>query len=441
MAESTTSAEPSTGRPTTPAAADPSGRNTVVLVVFTAITNLADGVLKVALPLIATTLTKSPALISGVLMTLMLPWLFTALHVGVLVDRFDRRKLLWLANIVRVAVVGSFLILAMMERSNLPALYVGGVLLGVAEVVALTSAAALIPTAVSAPGRQRANAWLTGAETVCNEFIGPFLGGLLVAAGAAFALGATGLAYALTTLTLVLLVGRFRAARAAGDAPRPTVHAQIGEGLRVLWQQRVLRVMTLLVGVLCSLWGAWLALMPLYATEQMGVSTANYGLLVGALGAGGTVGTLLVSAFNRLFGRRQVMFANIFLTAAMVAFPAFSTNVWLAGVGAFLGGLGSGLWVVNSRTVSQTLVPPDMMGRYSAASRLFGWGSSPIGAGVAGLLAEWFGPRTAFAVFTVIALTVVVPFLRDFSPKVAAETEAKIAAEAQPSQPVVPSES
>ena len=432
MTETTKDSELSAAQPTAPAEAGRSGRNTVVLVGFTAITNLADGVLKVALPLIATTLTKSPALVSGVLMTLMLPWLFTALHVGVLVDRADRRALLWIANIARVVVVGILLTAAAMDASNLPMLYVGGLILGVAEVIALTSAAALIPTAVAPPGRDRANSWLTGAETVCNEFIGPFIGGILVAVGAAFALGATVAGYALTTVTLVFLVGHFRAARVEADAPRATIHAQIGEGLRFLWKQRLLRVMTLLVSVLCSLWGAWLALMPLYATQEMGLSVKNYGLLVGALGAGGLVGALIVSTSNRLFGRRRVMFANIFLTSAMVAIPAVSTDVWAAGFGAFLGGLGGGLWVVNSRTVSQTLVSMDMMGRYSAVSRLFGWGSVPLGAGLAGLLAEWFGAQIAFAVFALAALTVIVPFMRDFSPKVAAQTEAKIAAGAAP---------
>ncbi|SFB13760.1 Na+/melibiose symporter [Amycolatopsis marina] len=427
----------------TPATArtDSSGRNTAVLVLFTAATNLADGMLKVALPLIATSLTNSPALISGVLTTLTLPWLFTALHVGVLVDRGDRRKLLWLANAVRVAVVGGFLAAALAGTLNLAMIYAGGVILGVAEVIALTSAAALLPSLVAAPKRERANSWLTGSETVCNEFLGPFLGGLLVAAGAGIVLGTSAITYAITAATLVFLVGRFRAvqttAPAGVAAARPAIHAQIVEGLRYLWEQRVLRVMTLLVGVLCSLWGAWLALMPLYATTTMGLSTAAYGLLVGALGAGGTCGAVLVSHCNRLFGRRRVMFGNIFLTGALVAFPAISTNVWVVALGAFLGGLGSGLWVVNSRTVSQTLVNASMMGRYSAAARLFGWGSVPVGAFVAGLLAEWVGVKAAFAVFALIALTVVVPFLRVYSRTVAADMETRISSGAEPPAPGV----
>lgn len=414
------------------AAADHSSRNTTVLVLFTAITNLADGALKVALPLIAVSLTSSPMLVSGVYTAMMLPWLFAALHVGVLVDRVDRRVLLWLANLVRIAVVGVFLVATLSDAASLPMIYVGGVLLGVAEVVALTSAAALIPTAVAPPARERANSWLTGAETVCNEFVGPFVGGVLVAAGAGVVLGSTALGYLLTTATLLFLVGRFRVARTA-QARTATVHGQIREGLSFLWRQKLLRVMTLLVGVLVSLWGAWLALMPLFATTRMGLSPSDYGLLVGALGAGGVCGSLLVFPVNRLIGRRWAMFANIPFTAALVAAPAVSTDVWVVGVGAFLGGFGGGLWVVNARTISQTLVSERMMGRYSAVSRLFGWGAGPVGALVAGVVAEWWDPQFAFGLFAVFALVVVVPFLRVFSPSVAADTEHRIA-EGTPSE-------
>lgn len=100
-------------------ARETSGRNTAVLVGFTALSNLADGVMKIALPLVATSLTSSPALISGVMLTLSLPWLLTALHVGVLVDRYDRRKLVWAANGIQIVVVGVLVALAASDALSL----------------------------------------------------------------------------------------------------------------------------------------------------------------------------------------------------------------------------------------------------------------------------------------------------------------------------------
>ncbi|WP_435188232.1 MFS transporter [Streptomyces sp. bgisy126] len=418
----TTEAGPPTSTEKRTGPGDPSTRNTAVLVSFTAITNLADGVTKVVLPLMATGLTDSPAQVAGVGLTLTLPWLLVALHVGVLVDRFDRRVLLWIADIARMLVVASLLFLAVRDAVTLPALYVGGFVLGVAEVVALTSAATLVPSAVAPAGQERANAWVAGAETVCNEFCGPFVGGLLVAAGASVALGWTGAGYLVGTLILVLLVGRFRP-KADDTRPTGTVNQRIAEGVRFLWQQRLLRLMALALTVLSACWGAWLALMPLVATSLMGLDAREYGILLSALGAGGLVGALTVTTVNRLLGRRWAMFADLVGTAAMVATPVLSTNLWVVAAGAFLGGMGGILWTVNSRTLSQRLVPDAMFGRYNAAARLFSWGAMPLGAGLVGVLAEWFGIRVAFAVFTVATLVIIVPFLRTVTPQALSEAD------------------
>ncbi len=391
------------------------GRNTLVLVVFTALTNLADGVTKVALPLMATALTPSPLQVSGVSLTLTLPWLLVALHVGVLVDRADRRVLLWLANGMRLAAIAVLVLLSLSNGITLPVLYLGGLTLGVAEVIALTSAAALVPDAVAPAGRERANAWVAGAETVCNEFCGPLVGGLLVAAGTALALGTVASAYLIGVLVLCLLVGRFRVVHAP-DAPREPVHRQIAEGLHYLWREPILRLMAVTLTVLCACWGAWLAVMPLFATKVMGLDARGYGVMLSALGIGGFVGAVSVTTLNRWFGRRTVMFVDLLGTLAMMAMPVVTINLWAVAASAFAGGLGGTLWSVNSRTISQALVPGALFGRYNAAARLFSWGAMPVGAGLGGVLAELFGLRVAFAGFAVATLLLIAPFLRIATP-------------------------
>jgi MFS family permease len=409
-------------KPLAASAADATSRNVKVLVAFTAVSNLADGVMKIALPLLATKLTKSPFLVSAVLLTLTLPWLFTALHLGVVVDRFDRRRLVWLANGIQITIAAILLGLAASQTLRLPVIYSCGIALGVAEVIGMTSAAALVPDAVASAGRERANVWMAGAETVCNEFAGPFIGGLLVGAGASFALGATLFGYVLSTVVLLFLVGQLRTA-AAGRPESPHMHAQISEGLRFLWRQRLLRVITFGVAGLCSCWGAWYGVMPLYATQTMGLSAAEYGMLVGALGAGGILGTLIVGRLNRLLGRRWALMADVFLTCALVAAPAVTTNAWVVGCGAFLGGMGGTLWTVNVRTLGQALVPQDMSGRFWSVHQLFAFGSIPLGSALGGVLAEWFSAPVALAVFAASALFVFVPFVRAFTAGVEADID------------------
>ncbi|NBE50748.1 MFS transporter [Streptomyces boluensis] len=392
-------------------------RNTVVLLVFTAVTNLADGVTKVVLPLLATQASGSPAQVAAVSLSLSLPWLLVALHVGVLVDRVDRRRLLWGANALRLLAVGTLIQVALSGTFSITVLCAAGAVLGVAEVIALTAAAALIPAVVPPAGRERANTWIAGAETVCNEFCGPFVGGLLLAAGAGVALGVTWVSYLAAALVLILLTGRFRAARnAAGGAAPETVNSQIADGLRYLWQQRLLRTMALILTALCACWGAWLALMPLFATRTMGLTPSEYGTVLSALGIGGLVGATTVTWLNRFFGRRWVMFADLVGTLAMMAVPALTTSLWAVTAAAFAGGMGGTVWTVNARTIGQRLVPDAMLGRFNGVTRLFSWGAMPVGAGLMGLLAEWLGMRTAFLLFAAAAAVTIVPFLRVVTP-------------------------
>lgn len=412
-------------------------RNTVVLLVFTAITNLADGVIKIALPLLAAHASGSPAQVSAVSLSLSLPWLLVALHVGVLVDRVDRRRLLWGANALRLLALGALVRIATTDDVTIPVLCAVGTVLGVAEVIALITESALVPALVPVEGRERANTWIAGAETVCNEFCGPFVGGLLLAAGTGLALGMTWVSYLVAALVLLLLTGRFRAARDGGatettgavgstggtDAAGGTgaagaagaagsVNRQIADGLRHLWRHTLLRRMSLIQTVLCACWGAWLALMPLFTTDVMRLGPRECGAVLSALGVGGLTGALAVTWVNRLLGHHRMMFTDVLGTFAMMTVPALTTSLWAVAAAAFAGGMGGTLWTVNARTIGQRLVPDAMLGRYNAAARLFSWGAMPVGAGTMGLLAEWLGLRPAFLVFGVFVAATVVPFLR-----------------------------
>ncbi len=174
------------------------------------------------------------------------------------------------------------------------------------------------------------------------------------------------------------------------------MHAQIAEGLRHLWGQRLLRTMALILTVLCASWGAWLALMPLVATRTMGLSADEYGIVLSALGVGGLAGATAASWVNRLLGRRWVMFADLLGTLAMMAVPALTTQSW----------------AVNARLIAQNLVPEEMMGRYSGVARLLSSGALPVGAGLMGVLAEWCGVRWAFLVFAATVAATIPVFLR-----------------------------
>lgn len=405
-------------------------RNEWVLVIFTAVTNTTDAVTKVALPLLAARQTNSPALVAGVLTALTLPWLLTALHVGVLVDRINRRTLMVAAEVARLAAIAVVLGALVADLVSIPLIYAVAVVLGIAEVVALTSAASIVPAAVPRRRWEATSARITAMEYLFNGFVGSPVGGFLVAAGFTIAFGFTAGVYALGLALLLMLVGRFAT---AVDKPRRSVHAEISEGITFLWRHRLLRTMALLISVMAGCWAAWLAILPVYAVRPgpLGLADQGYGILLTCLGAGGVLGTLLVGRTNRWFGRRWSMFADIIgsfmLVAVPVVVPASSASAWPVGAAAFVAGVGGTMWTVNSRVIIQSLVPNEMLGRFSAASRLLGWGTAPVAATLMGVLAETVGFRAAFGFFAVACGLLVVVYLRSVTPSALAEVDQKLA--------------
>lgn len=411
-------AEPAAARSEDPAPAR-AGRNEWLLVVFTACTNLADAITRVALPLLAHHLTRSPGLIAAVGVLITLPWLVTALHVGVLVDRANRRVLMIAAETVRLVSVGVLLAAVAAGQASLPLIYVVALVLGMAEVVALTSGASIIPSAVPRARWLRATTRITAMEYLWSACIGAPIGGFLVAIGFTFAFGATGAVYAAGMVMLSLLVGKFSPERPAGPAAgRRPVHAEIRDGLRFLWQHRLLRTMAALIGVMAGCWSAWLALIPAYAPAPgpLALTARQYGFLLTCLGAGGVLGTIGVGPVNRLLGRRWSMFTDIIgsflLVAVPAVLPAARSSAVAVGAAAFVAGVGGTMWTVNSRVIIQTLVPSEMLGRFNAASRLIGWGTAPIAAAIGGILAQFANYHVAFGFFAAICLLIVIPYLR-----------------------------
>jgi MFS family permease len=406
-------------------------RNEWLLVVFAGSMNIADAIMTVSLPLLTLQLTRSAIAVTAVATMLTLPWLLTALHVGVFVDRVNRRSLVIGANAARITVVGVLMLAVLGDAVSLPLIYGVALALGIADVVATLSGASILPAAVPRSRWQTANTRVTAAEYLSNSFIGAPIGGLLVAAGFAFALATTASVYLLGAVLLMLLVGKFGVITTQERRP---VHSEIRDGLTFLWHNRLLRTMAGLITVMAGCWAAWFALIPLYAVGgPLGLSASQYGFLLTSLGAGGVAGTVLVGPLNRLVGRRWSMFLDIIgsfaLLAAPALLPATPGSAWAIGAAAFLAGAGGTMWTVNSRVIFQTQVPDELRGRTGAASMVLAWGMAPVGAAASGVLAQLGSPRMAFAVFAVLCLALAHPFLRVVTRAAIAETDQPTEAE------------
>jgi MFS family permease len=382
------------------------------------LSNLADGLVKVALPLVALRVTDSPALIAGVTTAFTVPWLVLALPVGALVDRLDRRRMMLVANAARVVVLASLSVVLTEAEASIWLIYLTAVVAGVAEVVYDTAAQTMVPRVVKRSQLTRANGRLFAAELTANEFVGPPLGGLLVAVGAALAFATPAGLWLLASGALLLVRGSFRPTTDASDTTSAaTSGTGIAAGLAFLWRNPVLRTLAALTGVFNLASSACMAILVVYAvgdSSAMGLSESAYGLLLTATAAGSVAGTLVAGSVERRLGSSRAMVAGMALAVLFLAAPAISANAFVV-AGCFLaGGVGLVLWNVVAVSLRQRVTPDRMLGRITGAHRLVGWGSKPVGALLGGLLAQEFGLRPVFAVMAVLVLACL-PLMRSVS--------------------------
>jgi MFS family permease len=386
------------------------GRNFTKAMVASGFANLADGVLWVALPLLAVQLTRSPILIAGVTVAARLPWLLAPVA-GAFADRLDRRQSMVRVNLVRFVLLGGLALAVAVDVATLPMLYAVAVLLGVGETLFDTSAQSLLPAVVGRDDLTRANSRLFAVELVANEFIGPPLGGLLAAASLAFALGAPAVAYLVGAGGLALLVGSFRAVGAA-PAGSTRLRDEIAEGTRFVWRHPVLRPLAIMLGLQNMAFSAAFSVFVLFAVAPgpMGLSKAGYGILTATIGVGSLLGSWLAAPVERRLGRVRTLVLSVVVNAAGLVVPVVTALAVPVGASWLVTGTAIVLWNVVTVSLRQRITPDRLLGRMNASYRLVGWGTMPLGAAAGGVLAEVLGLRGAFLVAAVVTLATLAGF-------------------------------
>ncbi|MBB5084842.1 MFS transporter [Nonomuraea endophytica] len=365
------------------------------------LSNLADGILKVALPLVAVQFTRSPTLVAGLAVAVTLPWLVCALPVGALVDRLDRRRAMLAANLARAVLLAAVTAAVLLGWGSIWLLYGAAFLIGTAETVYDTAAQSIVPQIVPRERLTQANGRLYAAELTANQFVGPPLAGLLAAAAAALAFATPAALWLLAVAALFLVRGSYRVER----AEPATLRADIAAGLRYLWRQKVLRRLAVLTGLFNFASNATSAVLVLYATGPMNLPEAGYGLLLGTIAAGSLVGSLAGAWLEGRLGRTRTLVVALLAGAVLIGVPAATTSPYLVGAGFFVGGIGIVVANVVMVSLRQRITPDAMLGRVNSSYRLIAWGTMPLGALVGGLLAQQIGLRPLFAVMALVALT------------------------------------
>ena len=361
------------------------GRDFGKLWTAASVSTLGDGITITAGPLLATTLTRDPLLIGVVGAASFAPWVLVGLVSGALVDRLDRRRVMWTVDLGRAVVLGLIAAAVLAGWASIPLLAAGAFLLGVGQTLFDSAAQAAIPAIV---GRDTvrlaaANGRLLGAQTVSQQFAGPPAGGALFTLAPWLPYAADTVSFLGSSLLIARIRGRFTVER---TEPVGSLRADIAAGLRWLAGHRLLRGLAVLTAVLNLVFMAGEVVLVLLAQERLGLGYVGYGLLLTSTAAGSLTGSLVAARITRRWGDAAAYLLSLGLLGGVLAVLGLTTATPLAAVALAVLGFSVTVGNIIVQSLRQAVTPGHLLGRVVSVYRLIGLGAIPVGALAGGLL-------------------------------------------------------
>jgi predicted MFS family arabinose efflux permease len=305
---------------------------------------------------------------SAVSAVLVLRWVASALTapwLAYFADRYRRERVMLVADLSRVVAMLLMALAAFGDASPL-IVYVLAAFMAVASKTFRPAQAALLPQLARSPEElTAANATSTAIESV-GTFVGPALGGLLLAVAS---VGWVFVADALTLVWSAFFVVQLRGPRREVPAPRErtSTFREIGAGFSVLGAEREARVIVFLYFCQTVVAGALRVLLVVTALDLLDVGNAGLGLLNAAMGVGGIIGVAIAFA---LIGRRRLA-TDFGLGLFLIGAGLGLIGVWPTFIGAILligvFGIGNTLVDVSGVTLLQRAVRDEVLGRVFGA--------------------------------------------------------------------------
>lgn len=379
------------------------------LLTASGVSNLADGIFKVALPILAAAYTRSPALVALATVLLSLPWLVGSLHIGALVDRYDRHRIMQLANCARAGFLITPTLAIATDHASLWLLYLSSLGIGFAEVFYDNAAQSILPSVVESDSLDRANSQLQSVELTTQQFIGPPAAGVLVAFSLSASLAVPMVLWLVAVGALRMLRGEFTPVRRNQSS---TIAADIREGLSYLLANPLLRNMAIMVGIANLATNGAFSVFVLFALgpeSDLQLTEPQFGLLLTTTAAGAIFGGVVTKPLQRLIGRSRTLTLTLVGMVVFVAVPALTTSSILIGAVFIVGGATMMIWNVITVSFRQRVIPDGILGRANSVYRLFAWGTMPLGAVIGGLLGETLGLRSVFVAMAIFSLTMFGP--------------------------------
>lgn len=321
-----------------------------------------------------------------------LPILLFGAWGGVIADRFDKRKLLYVTQSVSGVLALILGGLVATDTAQLWMIYILAFALGLVKVVDNPLRHTFVFEMVGKD--ELANAVsLNSTQVNLARVIGPTIGGILITTvGIAWCFAINGLSYIAVLMALFMM----RQQDMHSVPPVARAKGQLREGFRYVWATPLLRDTLLIMGIIGTLSYEFNVILPLFAQFTFHGDAGSYAALSSAIGLGSVIGTMFTARRKKtspeMFIRAALFFGITMLLAAVA--PSFTF--------AFAALVLVGIFSINLMSLGNVILQlesaPEMRGRVMALWSVALLGSTPIGGPIIGWIGEYIGPRWGLAV-------------------------------------------
>jgi len=357
------------------------------------VSNLGDGMVVAAGPLLALQLTNDSRLIAAVTFAAMLPWLVLSLPAGVYLDRHDRQKIMYRANLVRGLVFALIAVSAANDTLNIYLLIAASAVAGVCELFFDMSSQAILPAIVDEGSLELANSRLYISQIISNGFIGLPLGAwiFVIAISAPFAVNAVALVIAAILIRSIKVKNT-----AIIEQTNAPFSSELKQGLIWLWKHDLLRTLAIMLGVanMCGMFAH--AVFVKFVRDELGLGARGFGILLAAFSIGSILGGLVGESVSKRLGSTVALITAYVIFGLSDLIPGIFPQIWAVAISGVVMSIAGTIWNVITVSMRQRLIPPELFGRVNSVYRFIGTGTTAIGALIGGQIAYNFGLRATY---------------------------------------------
>lgn len=313
-----------------------------------------------------------------------LPSALLVLVVGHAADRYDRRRIVSLAQLAEAAALLVLLSATIGHWISREVIFALIFFIGCARAFEFTTMQTMVPSLVEPEELPRAMA-VNASVAQASIIVGPMLGGFIYVAGpaAVYGIGAALFLYSATVISCLRI-------RHMSRSREPISLERLFAGIAFIWNRPVL-LGAISFDLFAVLLGGATALLPIYARDILFASPRGLGLLRSAPAVGAFLASLYLARFplRRRVGRK--MFNSVALFGAATIAFALSKSMTLSFLALVVLGGADMLSVVIRSSLVQLETPDEMRGRVSAVNSVFIGASNQLGEFESGVTAAWFG--------------------------------------------------